>query len=374
MKRNPADLNSIDHVMFVIDKSGSMWQHTDNVPAVFNSQIRWLSKRSQELRRETRVTVYFFSGVDNIECVVFDKDAMREPSIAGLYKPGGSTALIHATMKAIGDLNKTYMEYGDHALLTFVLTDGGETDQPHMSKTLERFLGSQPDNSTVAVLVPDAGSAREAQRYGFPAGNISIWDVNKATGVAEAGAVIEKAMETFYELRQSGIRSTNTLFAGSAQQVNAQTVAAAGLTALDPDKFFLTVAAATDKVPLIVSGVRKRTRKDGTVHTSEGTKCVDISALIEATGRQYVVGNAFYELVKKKETVAGNKRIAVVERDTHKVYMGKAARQLIGLGDQNAVVMPVPPDASGKPPFKVFIESQSYNRHVPIGSQVLYLK
>lgn len=373
MKRNPADLNSIDHVMFVIDKSGSMWRHKENVPAVFNSQIQWLSKRSQELGRETRVTVYFFSGMYDVECVVFDKDAMREPSIAGLYNPGGSTALIHATMKAIGDLNKTYMEYGDHALLTFVLTDGGETDQPQMSSTLASFLGSQPDNSTVAVLVPDEGGARDARRYGFPEGNISVWDVNKATGVAEAGAVIEKAMETFYDLRQSGIRSTNTLFAGSAQQVNAQTVAAAGLTALDPDKFFLFPVVPSDLAPVVISGVRTRKRKDGSIQTTEGTKCVEISAMVRATGRPYVLGNGFYELVKS-EKIAGNKRIAVVERATSKVYLGKAARQLIGLGDHDVRVKPMPKDASGAPPFKIFVESQSINRHLPIGSQVLLLK
>jgi len=95
--------------------------------------------------------------------------------------------------------------------------------------------------------------------------------------------------------------------------------------------------------------------------------------MVRSTGRPYVLGNAFYELVKS-EKVSGNKRIAVVERATSKVFLGKAARQLIGLGDHDARVRPMPRDSSGHPPFKIFVESQSTNRHLPLGTQVLYLK
>lgn len=366
----------ITHVAFVIDASGSMGQHAQAVVDVFDNQIKFLARRSEELDQEARVAIYVFDDV--VHCLYSSLDVLRMPSLKGLYQVGNTTALLAATLLAQEDLAQTFTKYGDHAFLTFVITDGFENASPRgTQEKLVKLLAEQAAEGrwTIAALVPGQNSRIAMQDLGFPAGNIEVWDIHSATGVEEAGKRIQASTDAYMTSRtQTGLRSTNTLFAGSAQQVNAQTVQAAGLTPLDPDKFFLTTAASTDKVPLILSGVRKRTRKDGSVHTSEGIKCVDISALIEATGRRYVVGNAFYELVKKKETVAGNKRIAVVERDTHKVYMGKAARQLIGLGDQNAVVMPVPPDASGKPPFKVFIESQSFNRHVPIGSQVLYLK
>jgi hypothetical protein len=361
---NKLNQNLINHVALVLDGSGSMRGRERDLIAVVDGQIAWLAKRSQELDQETRVTVYVFDS--QVECVIFDKDVLRLPSIEKLYWVRGQTALRDATIKSQEDLAQTCQLYGDHAFLTFVLTDGQENASRSSIFQLQNLLAGQPENWTVAVLVPNVRGKLDAAAFGFPTGNIEIWDTNSATGVAEAGEKVAVAMNTYMVNRTMGNRGSKTLFAGSAQQVNAQTVAAAGLSALDPDKFFLFPAVSDGTIPVVMSG--RKTKKN-----PDGMACVEISAMVRSTGRPYELGKAYYELVKS-EKISGNKGVAVVERATSKVYVGKAARQLIGLGDHDARVRPMPKDSSGHPPFKIFVQSQSTNRHLPLGTQVLYLK
>lgn len=356
--------NLINHVAFVLDGSGSMRSRQKDVISVFDGQVAWLARRSQEMDQETRVTVYVFDDV--VECVIFDKDVLRLPSIKNLYHVRGMTALRDATIKSQQDLAKTYTEYGSHAFLTFVLTDGAENASRHTRYELSNLLARQPENWTVAALVPDERGKDAVEACGFFEGNIEIWDVNSATGIAEVGEKVQAATDTFMVARTTGVHGSKTLFAGSAQQVNTATVAASGLTALDPDKFFLFPAVSDGHIPIIMSG--RKTKKN-----PDGIACVEISDMVRSTGRPYVLGNAYYELVKS-EKVDGNKLIAVVEKATSKVYVGRAARTLIGLEDTARRIRPMPKDSSNAPPFKIFIQSQSTNRHLPLGTQVLLLK
>lgn len=357
--------NLINHIALVLDGSGSMRGREKDLIAVADSQITWLAKRSTELDQETRVTIYVFDT--DIECVVFDKDVLRLPSIKDLYWVRGQTALIDATLKSQLDLAQTAQMYGDHAFLTFVLTDGQENASRNKPDMLRAALGAQAENWTVAVLVPDIRGKLDAIQFGFPKDNVAIWDINSATGVAEAGETIRQATDSYMTSRASGVRGSKTLFAGSAQQVNTQTVAAAGLTALDPDKFFLFPAVPTNGMTIHIP---KRTILKS---RPEGLKHVEIKEMVESTGRTYVLGNAYYELTKS-EKVDGNKLVAVVERATSKVYVGRAARNLIGLDDNSRRIRPMPKDASGFPPFKIFVQSQSTNRLLELGSQVLLLR
>ncbi|CAM5271568.1 hypothetical protein SDIAM26S_05691 [Streptomyces diastaticus subsp. diastaticus] len=48
------------------------------------------------------------------------------PSLKQLYRVGGMTALLAATLTSQRELAQTAQLYGDHSFLTFVLTDGQE--------------------------------------------------------------------------------------------------------------------------------------------------------------------------------------------------------------------------------------------------------
>lgn len=357
----------INHVAILLDRSGSMEGRQTSVISVTDGIVAWLDKRSMSDDHETRVSLYPFDH--GIECAVFDRDVRRLPSVKNHYvNHGGGTALIDATLKVIDDLKQTAQMYGDHAFLLFLVTDGAEIHSKARASDLAHAIGHLPGNWTLAALVPDLNGRRNAEQFGFPAGNIDIWDTSGYNGVAEVGQKITDGLDTYMNLRSGGVKSTTGLFTQVANKVTAQAVNASGMKPLDPDKFFLFPAVATGNMAVhIPAKTRLKSRPDGIKH-------VEIKQMVESTGRPYVLGNAFYEL-EKSEKWYGNRRIAVIETATAKVFLGEQAKQLVGITDQTRRIKPFPKDrATGKVEFEVFIESQSTNRLLRVGSRVLLLK
>jgi len=205
---------------------------------VTDAQVKHLAQRSTDLDQETRVSFYTFAS--DVNCVVYDKDALRTPSIKNFYYPNGMTKLVDAVLKAIEDLEKTATIYGKHAFLIVVLTDGQEnfsvkTNLPKLAPRLKNL----PDNWTVAVMVPDVMGRRDALQLGFEPGNIAQWDASSDRGVEEAGEVIRQATNSYMNARTSGVSGTKSIFAGSPQDVNKDTITAAGLTPLPTDRYVL---------------------------------------------------------------------------------------------------------------------------------------
>jgi hypothetical protein len=329
--------NYINHVVLVLDASYSMVHRASELIRVADGQVKYLARRSEELDQETRVSIYSFS--DNVECLVYDKDVLRLPSIASLYETLNRTALIDATLKSLDDLDKTATLYGDHAFLAFVLTDGLENASRNRASTLKDRLNSLPENWTVATLVPDQRAVFEAKSFGFPAENIAVWDAESAAGVAEVGKVIRQATDNFMEARQKGVRGTRSLFSTGIDAVNASTVHS-NLTPLANTKF--------DIFP---------------VHQDS-----PIKEYIYSRGIPYKVGKGFYQLTKT-ETIQPQKQIAIREKSTGQVYSGDAARDLLGLpSDINVRVKP-----DRNPEYDVFVQSTSVNRKLIKDTDVLVL-
>jgi hypothetical protein len=330
------DANKIDHVALVIDRSASMWQHTDTVVRVVDDTVKHLADRSRQIDREVRVSVYFFDWT--VECVIFDKDVLRLPSIKGMYKPDGRTALVDATMKSLEDLATTSQLYGDHAFLIYVVTDGQENQSvPGHLRLLPERLAKLEDNWTVGVLVPDARGVYDAKRFGFPENNIAEWDATSAAGVVSVGETIRRTTDTFLDNRTAGVRSTRSLFSTGTDAVNADTVKA-NLTPLPYTKYVLLPA----------------------------TERMEMKPFVEDKGLRFVLGSAFYPLTKK-ETIQPQKQIMVLEKSTDRVYSGDNARALIGLPD--GVSVQVDPDAN--PDYTIYVQSTAPNRKVLPGWRVL---
>lgn len=330
--------NYINHIAFVLDESSSMQSNTAALIKVADGQIAHLAQRSKELDQETRVSVYTFN--EKVKCVIYDKDVLRLPSIRSFYRPNGWTALIDATLKSQQDLAHTAQLYGDHAFLTYVLTDGQDNRSKSTAASLSTLLQVQPDNWTVAVLVPDQLSKFEAKRFGFPADNIAVWDATSATGVAEVGETIRAATEQFMVGRAAGVRGSRSVFSTGSDAINAATVAAAGLEELKVGSYKLL---DVDVAWPIKEWVEER-----------------------ATG-VYQLGRAYYQLTKP-ELIQAGKTIAVRDKETGKVYLGLAARQMIGLPDEEVRVRP-----TFNPRFEVFVQSTSVNRKLVPGTRLLLL-
>ena len=331
--------NIINHIGLVLDSSLSMTRHHRNLVQVADNQIKHLARRSQELDQETRISVWTFSDPDSIQCVVWDKDVLRLPSIAPFYRPQGNTAFIDATLKSIDDLSETPERYGDHSFLVFALTDGEENRSRNIAPTLQQRLAGLPDHWTVAALVPDMSAKHEAKRFGFPAGNIEIWNTESATGVSEAGDRVRDATDSYMKARAAGTRSTRSLFSTDATAVNVATIAQAGLKPMARGTYIL-VPVPTDS---------------------------RIDDFTRACGHEYKAGNGFYQLMKREE-IQATKDIVVVGKKDHKVYSGQDARQVVGLPDMNVRVSP-----NHNPDFDIFVQSTSINRKLIAGTRYLYL-
>lgn len=330
--------NYINHIALLFDKSASMRGYEDEVIKVAETQIAYLAKRSKELDQETRITVYVFSST--VECVIYDKDVLRLPSIREHYHTGGMTALIDATLKSQDDLALTPEIYGDHAFLTYVLTDGQENQSFASSRALETRLKNLPDHWTVAVLVPNQLGKFEAKKFGFPADNIAIWDATTAKGVTEAGEEIRRATDNFMVNRASGVRGSRAIFSMGTDALNKQTVKDAKLKALTK----------------------------GTFELLEVNEEAPIRDWVIRHGHEYRLGIAFYQLTKT-ESIQPQKNIVVRNKNTGRFYTGSSARDLLGLPQMEVRVKP-----NFNPEFDVFVQSTSVNRKLIPGTKLLLIK
>lgn len=328
----------VNHVALVLDASWSMAGRETSLTKAADEQIKHLALRSEELNQETRVSVYYF-GDSTIECLLFDMDVMRLPSIADLYKVlYQNTALIDATFKAQEDLSTTSQIYGDHAFLTFVLTDGQENSSRRSVSDLRKYIMGMDENWSIGFLVPDQTSVVYMERLGVLRDSIAIWDTNSTAGLKQATSAIRTATDNFMTARASGVRGTRSVFSTSAAVVNKTSVKS--LTALKPGTYEICPVTAP-------SAIRE---------------------FVEKAGYRYSAGMAYYQLTKT-ETIQSRKQVAVFDKKTGKVYSGQQARHLVGLPDDRDVR--VKPDAN--PDYEVYIQSTSVNRKLLAGTKLLVI-
>jgi hypothetical protein len=318
----------INHVALVLDASSSMIDHTKTLIDVADEQIKYLALRSEELAQETRVSVYTFN--ETVTCQIFDMDVMRLPSIKDLYRANGMTALVDATIKSQDDLGSTSQIYGDHAFLTFVLTDGMENKSKHSWTTLPKYVNK--NGWTIGFLVPDSQGEAYLTRAGISKGNISIWDATSAQGMTDSFSTIRTATDTYMTNRSLG-KTSATLFDIGPAVVNKVTVGQ-----LKPVKGY--TAYYVDK---------------------EGR----IDEFVTSRVGHYSQGSAFYQLTKR-EIIQPTKSILVVDKKTGSVYGGPEARHLIGLPDTNIKVSP-----NHNPDYDIYVQSTSLNRKLKPNTHVL---
>ncbi|MER7579628.1 vWA domain-containing protein [Kitasatospora sp. NPDC097691] len=354
--------HKVNHVSLVVDKSGSMRQHEAQLIRVVDEFVKGLQEESDRLGHETRISLYAFDH--EVHNLVWDMDVKHLPSLRGLYKvANGATALIEAAVKSVDDLKNIWEGYGEHSFLQVVVTDGEENASGYseigsmhtrmggegktvLKTWMGRIKGAMdglPDHWTSAILVPNSLAKRTAQEYGFPAGNIAIWDADSTKGVEEAIGTVKTAATSFLRGREKGVRGTRNLFT-MGQDLSTADVTAS-LDALDAGKYIL-------------------------VPVDEATP---IREFVTRSGHTYTTGCAYYEL-SKREKIQGRKQLAVAEKDpvtgrmTGKVFSGPAARALLGLPASEVAVKP-----GDNPSYTVFVQSTSVNRKLVPGTKLLVM-
>jgi len=353
MKNTPTklELTPINHIAFVIDESGSMGTHASAVVRVFDEQVKMLAKRSVELNQETRVSLYIFNQPrtlgkleHNIRCVVYDRDVLRLPSLKGQYNPDGGTPLVRATLQALMDLSQTPELHADHAFLVYAITDGEETERlPSLNSLLGQRIREleHKENWTIAALVPDTRGRIDCRNLGFSDGNIMQWDVSN---VEEVGTAVAQSTQNYMTMRAAGKRSTRGLFTAEVKAKRKDVVASL-LPVTNPYTVF--------------------------AHPTTSPR-QEIREFVEKkTNRPYLVGSAYYQLIKP-ETLQANKKICLRTVPDGRLFSGtlEQVRQVLNLPAGGDIKV-----APGEiKDFVVFIESTSTNRHVIPGQEILVMK
>lgn len=348
----------------------------DKTIQVADDLVAFLAEQSKQKNQEWRVSVYSFGS--DVTCHIWNMDVLRLPSMKEHYRIDGMTALVDATFTALDDADKITEHRGDHAFLTYVITDGhenasrgvkanrvlyGRVSGEELAAQMRERISGLKDNRTLAVLVPNERGAAEARKLGFE--NVLLWDTTEE-GMERAAQAIKTSATTYMEARTQGAVGLRNmkggLFVGA--NINAQAVKAANLKPLPNSARKIVVVVKTeDSFEKVVKPANSRRSKP---ETGWFVKIEDyVKRINEGT---YPLGNAFYELVKA-ETIQGDKEIAVVDVNTNKVYVGDGARQLLGLPDTRVRVKP-----DLNPEYKIFVQSNSLNRHLPHGCQVMLLK
>lgn len=328
--------NHVDHIILILDGSGSMGKHHQNLVQVVDNQTRYLAEKYKQTEQETRISVFWFSGRYEFECLVYDMDVLRVPSIHKLYRTENMTALIDASIKTIDDLLKVPTQYGDHAFLVYLLTDGLENHSAGTSSQLSNKLRSLPENWTFAGFVPDAEAKRQLEGCGVPAANIAVWDASSSKGIDDVGKIIRTTTDQFKTNRAVGIRGTKSLF--EMNTVSSSDIVSK-LTPLGQSNYRLLNVLFTQ-------------RADNFIY--------------DQLGRPLRIGETYYELMKK-ETIQPQKNIAILYNG--KVYVGDA-RSLLGLPDYKVEVNPNDGKYKG---YKIFVQSTAPNRNLIGGTQALVI-
>ncbi|THA84438.1 vWA domain-containing protein [Streptomyces sp. A0592] len=344
--------HKVNHVALVVDCSGSMHQHQNQLIRVVDEFVSGLKAESDNLGHETRISLYAFDH--RVENLVWDMDVKHLPSMRGLYKVrNGATALIEASLKSLDDLGHIWEEYGEHSFLQIVVTDGEENasggDRRHdgdmavLGPWLDRIttkMGSLPGHWTSAILVPNSLAKRTAQNYGFPAGNIAIWDADSQEGVKEAIGTVRAAATSFLRGREKGVRGTKNLFA-VGQDVSVDDVRAQ-LEPIAADKYRLLEVDADTAIRSFVDS-----------HP-------DVT---------YERGSCYYQLGSRVQ-VQPDKEVVVVEKNTDRAYTGDAARSLLfGAGIRGTVSV----KAGHNPELEVYVQSLSVNRKLKANTRLLVM-
>jgi len=361
------------HIALLLDASSSMDHLEDAVVRVVDGLVEDWQHRSVALDDMTRLTVYQFSsdgympGGGYIECIHYDTDITRIKSLKGRYKPRGATALIDSTIFAQQELALTPTKYGSHSFLFYAISDGQNNRNAHRAGELRRLLGGLEPNWTVAALVPNIHGRVAAEGFGFPSGNIMVWDATSEAGIEEAGRKVAQATASYMQTRSSdaSFRGTRSLFVGGQVDANAVKQNLVALPHVSYDLVTVTKSSLAFEKFTKPSKTYPQGRSKGWF--------VRIDDFMNKVAPPFEIGKGYYQLfsagARTREKVQGNKQIAVMDKKTSQIYVGPQARGIVGLPDHDENVAP-----GSNPDYEIFVKSTSDNRHLPVGTKLLIMK
>lgn len=121
---------NLTHIVFVLDKSGSMWNLQGDTIGGFNS---YLADQKKETESDAIVSCYMFN--DNTKTVYKNRDIQNTKELTeNDYNPGGNTALYDAIGFAVSETAKINKEVNPLHTVFVIMTDGYENSSHEYSR------------------------------------------------------------------------------------------------------------------------------------------------------------------------------------------------------------------------------------------------
>lgn len=330
------------HVAFCIDESGSIAGIVAPLVAAYNRNVSSIRDAVLSEGQEATMTALTFGHRTLKHRVLYvghqvqTVEELKDSDI----KPSGMTPLFDSVYRAIKKLEELDDGREETAFIITVVTDGQENASvdPGIAATVSEMNKKiATDRWTFTFLVPNGEASEFSRRYHIPLGNIQEWDSTSKKGTEQAFIVNSAAYQGYFTQRSAGVRATRSFYADLSQSTVRE------------------VRSALSKITSQVTTI------------AVPTECT-IRDAIEKAGLPFIKGAAFYQLVKTEKRVQPYKLVVVRVKSSGEYYSGTEAREMIGLSSTNTVRL-VPGD-HGK--FDIFIQSTSYTRKIPAGTQVVY--
>lgn len=331
------------HIGFCIDESGSVRRIKNPLVDAYNKNVAGIRSAVLDQGQEASMTAMVFGDHvlkhrtlyvgQQVQTVV----ALRYTDI----NPSGMTPMFDSVYKMTKRLEELDDGKSDTTFVINVVTDGldnasYEYGSGETIRLMNEKIGS--DRWTFTFLIPTSHIQGFLRDYPeIPAGNVKAWDEKTAAGTEAAFVANTQAFTHYFAAKSRGVMSSKSFY--------------------------------TDIGDLTVRKTRSALSEiTGQVELIHVPNACTIREAINNAGHEYVKGTAFYQLVKTEKRVQDYKMIVLKVISSGKFYAGTEARKMLGIDVQGTIRL-VPQD-HGK--FEIYIQSTSYTRKIPAGTNVLY--
>ena len=348
--------NIINHIAILLDSSASMQSLASGVIKQYNEQAKQISNSAATSNQKTHLSLYTFAQTAEQPILVevpMDLVDLR-PLDSKTYCPTGGTAMLDSVGLAVDQLSR-FERGSNDSFLIIVITDGDENASTKfnirgngwskMSELIREKIST--DAWTFAFLVPKGAKRALLSNLNVYDGNVLEWDQTTKGGEEYAKAT-NAGISNFFAARATGKTSTKGFFTD--------------LSSVSTREVATNLVEITGEFRKAVVGPGDITGSD-----QHGNDTVVIQEFCEKHFREYEVGRAFYELMKR-EKIQDHKNIVIEERATGKMYGGPQARVLLQLPAMGEIS--VAPGDHGQ--FRIYVQSTSVNRKLVKGELVLY--
>ena len=326
------------YIGIVRDHSGSMGSLHKGALKDYNMLINSIKQAAHDEATFVTVVECGYGRTSMVRRIETNTPIERMKEATEYSSSGTGTPLFDAVGELIEVMTKQQeIDKDDTAFLIMVITDGEENASKKykalsISEQIRKLQAS--DVWTFTFRVPK-GYQRTIVNLGIPSGNVIEWEQNERA-LEQSSQATQAAVSSFFTARSSGVRSTGSFYADVAN---------------------IPVSTIKQTIPEVT-------------HTAKTFSVFSDSVIAEFVTQKtgsYKIGHAFYEL-SKPETVQATKEIAIIDKQTGKIYRGAGARQMLNLPSIGNVRLK--PGAMGQ--YGVYVQSTSVNRKLIAGTTLLY--